>query len=245
MFGRAHAATASDPVTKTYRRLFGAEDIHGHFRWNAVRRYVDPYAKRTLEVGCGEGWMTVEVARLNPNTIYASDFDDNALRSAQTVAQSLGLSGRVHFTRKDLRELNSEEQFDQVLAVDVLEHIDDDELAIRQIADALAPNGRFVVSVPTPRYPKSFGQEYADQIGHVRDGYWLEDLEPKLTAAGFEVRAHHYYTGGLLSWIAGQTGSPRLRALAMPAARPIIRLDERRADRENSSSLALLAVKSA
>jgi len=57
---------------RTYRRLFGAEDMHSHYRWEAIKPYIDFTAARTLEVGGGDGWITFEVAEINPNPILAT-----------------------------------------------------------------------------------------------------------------------------------------------------------------------------
>ena len=154
----------------------------------------------------------------------------------------------VQVSQKDLRELGVETAFDQVLAIDVLEHIDDDELAIRQIAGALMPGGRLVVSVPTPRYPDTFGRQFADGLGHVRDGYWLEDLQPKLAAAGLQVISSHYYT---LKWVSRAcrlfygSGIPYpIGVLWAPIVRRALHASERgHQGKAYASSLALLAIK--
>ncbi len=232
---------------RAYRRLFGSEEMHSHFRWAAIKPYIDFNARHTLEVGGGDGWVTFEVAEHNKNPMVATEFEQEKVDEARRIAE-LGGFANVEVSQKDLRQLGAETTFDQVLAIDVLEHIDDDELAIRQIADALVPGGRLVISVPTPRYPETFGRQFADRLGHVRDGYWLEDLQPKLTAAGLQVTASRYYT---LKWVSracrlfyGRGIPYTIGVLWAPIARPVLRATERRhQDKAHASSLALLAVK--
>jgi len=151
-------------------------------------------------------------------------------------------------SQQDLRELGAESTFDQVLAIDVLEHIDDDVLAIRQIANALTSGGRLVISVPTPNYPNTFGRDFADNLGHVRDGYWLEDIGPKLDAAGLRVEQHHYYTRRWVSLACRlfyKSGIPYpIGVVWAPLARKVLLATERRdPSRDGASSLALFAVK--
>ena len=243
--GRDNAVGATTRAVGVYRRLFGSEDWHGHFRWHAIRDYIDPFAATTLEVGCGEGLMTIAVARINPNRIMGSDMDGAGVERARRVAAHLGLDHRVSFVEDDAAQLSTGGPFDQVLAIDVLEHIPDDQEALKQIAEAMTPNGRLVVSVPTPRFPDRFGRDYADHLGHVRDGYWLEDLEPKLRAAGLEVRAHHYYAGPAVAGLNVLNGASQLRALLMPVLRPVFKATERRVPRDRACGLALLAVRTA
>lgn len=234
-------------VFRWYRRVFGAEDMHSHYRWNAVAPLLDLGADRTLEVGGGDGRIGFELAsRGHRAPIVITEFDPALVAEARATAQAGGFH-QVEVSQKDLRQLGMGSGFDQVLAIDVLEHIDDDRLALREIAEALSPGGRLVVSVPTPRYPQVFGREFHEHLGHVRDGYWLEDLEQKLGEAGLSVVEHRYYTG---KWVSRACrvfygmGIPYwLGVLWAPFVRPVLRRSERSVARDEACSLALVATK--
>lgn len=228
-----------------YRRCFGAEDMHSHYRWNAVAPLIDLEATRTLEVGGGDGRISFEIAAMGHTApIVVTEFDPASVAEAEAIAAAGGF-GQVTVSQKDLRQLGMGPGFDQVLAIDVLEHIDDDALALREIAEALSPGGRLVVSVPTPRYPIIFGRKFHDHLGHVREGYWLEDLEPKLRDAGLEVVTHRYYTG---TWVSrachlfyGRGVPYAIGVIWAPLVRPLLRATERSVPRDEASSLALVA----
>jgi SAM-dependent methyltransferase len=232
---------------RLYRRLFGAEDMHSHYRWNAVSPLIDLGASRTLEVGGGDGRISFEIAaRGHQSPIVMTEFDPASVAEAEAIKAAGGFD-QVAVSQKDLRQLGMGPGFDQVLAIDVLEHIDDDALALREIAGALSPGGRLVVSVPTPRYPHVFGRKFHEHLGHVREGYWLEDLQPKLTDAGLEVVEHRYYTG---KWVSRGCrvfyglGIPyAIGVLWAPLVRPLLRSTERSVSRNEASSLALVATK--
>ena len=236
------------PAFRLYRRMFGAEDMHSHYRWDAVSPLIDYSANRTLEVGGGDGRISFEVASLgHENPIVMTEFDPASVQEAQAIKTAGGFS-QVEVSQRDLRQLGMGDGFDQVLAIDVLEHIDDDTVAIQQIADALAPGGRLVVSVPTPRYPRVFGRAFHGRLGHVRDGYYLEDLAPKLASAGLSVEESRYYTG---TWVGrgarlfyGSRIPYVIGVLWAPLARPFLRRTERSVRRDEACSLALVAVKS-
>lgn len=198
--GHLHVLDAH-PVVKVYRNVFGIEEYHSHLRWRATKRYLDRTATSILEVGAGAGLVTFKVADLMPSArIVASEFEDASVSAAQRIATELGYADRVHFSQADLRELASDgETFDQALLIDVLEHIDDEATALENLARAIRPGGTLIVSTPTPNYPRIFGREFHESIGHVRDGYWLDDLQRVLAPAGFTIEAHHYYTGRLAS----------------------------------------------
>lgn len=246
--GQSHALLDEPKVLRVYRRLFGIEDYHSHFRWNAIKRYLDPTAKRILEVGAHSGLVTFEVAKRNPGaTIIASEFDAERLADAETIRAGLGVTN-VELSQADLRELAVDSaSFDQALLIDVLEHIDDQETAVAHLADAIKPGGSLVVSVPTPNYPRVFGRAFHEEIGHVRDGYWLEDLQAVLEPAGFRVEAHHYYTGKAASrgcslfYRRQPPVKLRWRMLVTPPVLFAGLRGERDVPREEAASIALLA----
>ena len=247
--GSVKSLTDSRLAFRLYRRLFGAEDMHSHYRWAAVSPLISLTADRTLEVGGGDGRISFEIASLgHEGTIVMTEFDPASVAEAEAIKAAGGFS-QVEVSQKDLRQLGMGAAFDQVLAIDVLEHIDDDDLAIREISEALVPGGRLVVSVPTPLYKRRFGQKFHDHLGHVRDGYYLEDLAPKLAAAGLTVEQHRYYTGtavGRAAWLFYASGIPYfLGALWAPFVRPLLRRSEVEVGRDEAASLALVAVKTA
>ena len=234
---------------RVYRRLCGAEDMHSHYRWDAVKPFIDMTAADTLEVGGGDGRMAFEVADdpRHSGRILVTEFDAESVAEAEEIARRGGYTS-VQVSQQHLRQLSSEQQFDQVLAIDVLEHIDDDGLAIREIAAALKPSGRLVISVPTPNYPRVFGRAFHEKLGHVRDGYWLSDLERLLAQSGFTVTEHRYYT---LTWVSRacrlfyNAGVPYfVGVLWASLVRPILRRTERsNASSDAACSLALVATK--
>jgi 2-polyprenyl-3-methyl-5-hydroxy-6-metoxy-1,4-benzoquinol methylase len=245
--GASKSLVDSRPAFRAYRRLFGAENMHSHYRWNAVSPLIDYAARRTLEVGGGDGRISFEVASLgHANPIVMTEFDPASVAEAEAIEAAGGFT-QVEVSQKDLRQLGMGTAFDQVLAIDVLEHIDDDTLAIQQIAEALAPGGRLIVSVPTPRYPRVFSRRFHEHLGHVRDGYFLEDLAPKLASAGLTIKESRYYTG---TWVArgarlfyGMRIPYFIGVLWAPLVRPLLRRTERAVAREDACSLALVAVK--
>ena len=98
-------------------------------------------------------------------------------------------------------------QFDQVLLLDVIEHILDAPAALRQIHALTAEDGLVYITTPDRDW-----QGNADRLRvtrkedgwHVRNGYTMEQLEALLEQAGFEpVDRLRYGTKGstLVTWI--------------------------------------------
>jgi SAM-dependent methyltransferase len=230
---------------RAYRRLFGSEDMHSHYRWAAVSPLVDRRAGRTLEVGGGDGRIAFEVVGTgHRGEVVLSEPDPRTFEEARKTAE-LGGFTNVSVIKTGLQDMHDPGGFDQVLAIDVLEHIEDDASAVALLADSLKTGGRLVVSVPTPRYPEVFGRRFHTQIGHVRDGYWLEDLTRVLEGAGFVVDQHRYYTGKAVSRACRLFYASRIPyvvgVLWAPLVRPFLLRADTHVDAGHAASLAVVA----
>ena len=139
--------------------------------------------QRVLEVGAGNGNMT---RRLCPRRqrYMASDIGAEQVETLRNNFQH-----RRGFEVRQLDMTNPAEfgpltgQFDTVLAVNVLEHIEDDAATIQSFARALEPGGRLVLLVPHDQ--RAFGT-IDEALGHYRR-YAPENLAALLTANGFEL----------------------------------------------------------
>src|SRR5689334_5039597 len=78
--------------------------------------------------------------------------------------------------------------FDLVLATDILEHVEDDQRAIGEIARVLRPGGRALITVPA--FPSLWGLQ--DRVARHRRRYHMGQLRERLLAGGFAIdRAYH------------------------------------------------------
>jgi len=89
------------------------------------------------------------------------------------------------------------ESFDQVLVVDMLEHVHDDRACLAEIRRVLRPGGVLVINVPNPHEgllrKLRFRLGQTDEAhGHVRPGYSLAALE-QLLGADFSIERSRSY----------------------------------------------------
>jgi SAM-dependent methyltransferase len=84
--------------------------------------------------------------------------------------------------------------FDLVIALDMLEHVEDDAGAARELLRALRPGGCLLVTVPAYQWLWS---SHDVALGHKRR-YTRGRLERLLTAQGFEVRVCSYVMTAVL-----------------------------------------------
>src|SRR5512137_973024 len=159
-------------------RLARAQRFNG---WMAdvIRPFL---GSRLLEIGSGTGNLT---RRLVPRDVYvASDVNPLYVKTLENLT-----SDRPYLAARftDVTDLASYPQlaggFDSVVCLNVIEHIDDDVGALRNIRAALAGNGRAIVLVPNG--PWNFGS-LDEVLGHKRR-YTEAGLRAAAEAAGLTV----------------------------------------------------------
>jgi SAM-dependent methyltransferase len=85
------------------------------------------------------------------------------------------------------------ESFDLVTALDVLEHIDDDLSALKELRRTMKTDGTLFVTVPA----YGFLWSEHDEALHHRRRYAASELRNKLTRCGFRVQRISYYISTL------------------------------------------------
>jgi glycosyltransferase involved in cell wall biosynthesis len=148
-------------------------------RWMAdtIRPYV---GDRVLEIGAGIGNLTTNLV---PRSKYhASDINPHYLDRLETLKQARPYL-QVHYTDASAAETYPAEQFDTVICMNVVEHIENDVEALSNIRRSLDKNGRAIVLVPNG--PRLFGS-FDKVLGHYRR-YTQEQLVQVCQDAGFTV----------------------------------------------------------
>lgn len=111
--------------------------------------------EKILDLGCGRGTDTMQVAALTGLTGLAVGLDitqamiDEALR----ISEGVGI-GNTRFYKGDIESLPFESSFfDAVMSNCVINHAKDKEKVYREIFRVLNTNGRFVVSDAVTKHP--------------------------------------------------------------------------------------------
>jgi glycosyltransferase involved in cell wall biosynthesis len=146
---------------------------------NTLRPFL---GNRVLELGAGIGTLT---SQFIPRELYvASDINPHYLQYLRSYS-----FGKPYLRVKEIdasREedfAGLEEQFDTGLMINVLEHVPDEQQALRLLRSTLQPGGRAIILVP--QHPALFGS--LDQALDHRERYTQAQLEQALKNAGFRV----------------------------------------------------------
>ena len=186
-------------IEKLYVWLWGVPVNGLRIRLRRVLPATRGKYRRILDAGCGRGVFTLELAKQHPEaTVVGVDIEPGLVERANYIAHRAGVKN-CRFEVADVIHLPHLEQFDLVVSVDNLEHIEQDVEALKALYRALTPSGTLVIHVPGYyRRWLLFGRRVNfDVPGHVRPGYTAEQLVEKLKLANFDVVEYHY-TYGLL-----------------------------------------------
>ncbi|MFQ5666502.1 MAG: glycosyltransferase [Candidatus Binatia bacterium] len=155
-----------------------------HFnRWMAdsIRPYL---GARVLEVGAGIGNLT---AALVPRDNYTtSDVNPYYLDYLRNFAEGKPYMDVRHVDlvcEEDFAPLAG--RYDTALCLNVLEHVEEETRALRNLRSVLAPGGRAIILVP--QNPALFGT-LDEVLGHKRR-YTRERLRAVIESEGFEIEA--------------------------------------------------------
>ena len=160
-----------------------------------------------LEVGAGLGEFAAQFTGLRRHVV--TDVDPGAVAA---MAERFRERPEVEARRLDLSagHVDTGPPLSTVLAVNVLEHLEDDQGALRVLAGAVEPGGRIVIWVPG--YEQLYG-EFDRSVGHVRR-YTPRTLRDAFEGAGLrpDVVKPVNLLGGIAWWLTvrrGGVGSPR------------------------------------
>jgi len=188
-----------------------------------------PAAGTLLEVGCGSGFVLAGLRAVLP--------------AAQLVGSEIYVHGLGYAAERvgppcellqiDARSIPYVAEFDVIGAFDVLEHIDEDEVVLKEIQRALKPGGGLMLTVP--QHPWLWSK--ADEFACHRRRYRRHELADKLRQNGFVILRDTSFVSLLLPALLLQRlmasrsdGYDPERELALPG--PIDRLFEATLDCE-------------
>ena len=101
---------------------------------------------RVLDVGCGPGTITVDLARLVPRgSVVGLDRSEDVVAEAQAAAEEAGVTN-VELAVGDVYALDhDDDSFDVVHAHQVLQHLSDPVAALREMGRVCRPDGLVAV----------------------------------------------------------------------------------------------------
>ena len=144
--------------------------------------------KKILDGGCGIGAYTFLLGKTFPKAgITGGDIDKYKLQSCKTIANELNIKN-VEFEYLNIAKINDKEKYDLIVCIDVLEHIHDYELVLRNFSKLLKNDGYLYIHAPQPNQQRIFNSlKKWHHEGHTHEGIIKSELEEKLNKLGFKI----------------------------------------------------------
>jgi SAM-dependent methyltransferase len=177
-------------------------DIASFDKIPVIRKFMREHTyDLALDIGIGTGYTTRAVLGDTPTVCL--DIHESNLRYFRTISVMMRrLSPPVCIVADAVALPFKPKTFSFILCSEVLEHLKDDESAVRELARVLANDGRTVITVPyiglkfasflellrIPTVHDSLGPEH-----HERLGYDRASLSRLLNISGLELEASAYY----------------------------------------------------
>jgi ArsR family transcriptional regulator len=158
--------------------LFGAT-----FHWQALAGFLDP-TWTVGDLGCGTGPMTAAIAPF-VDRVIAVDDSPEMLAAAR---KRLGSESNVELRRGDLEALPvSDAELDAAMLTLVLPYLATPPKVLAEVARAMAPGGRLLITDLVPHDREAFRQ----QLGHQWLGFSESQVTEWLSSVDFkDIRVH-------------------------------------------------------
>jgi len=168
---------------------------------NWMFEQIAPFLSGTIwEAGCGMGTYTQLMLAAGCQQVLATDHDQHLLN---VVHRRFAGIKRVRVFDLDL---SREEEFkklrgcaiETIVCLNVLEHLDDDLLVLRNMHSLLPSQGRLVLLVPA--HPWLFNG--IDEAVHHYRRYTRRELSAKLRQVDFHIRKLYFFNApAILGWV--------------------------------------------
>lgn len=127
---------------------------------------------KILDVGCGEGFYELVISNLYDCNIVAIDNDKKILNMAK---KQLGKNKKIKLELQNVKKLPYKStSFDKIICTEVLEHINEDDVVVKELYRVLKPGGILAITVPNENYPLLW-----DPLNKVRGYLGLGHFDPK------------------------------------------------------------------
>jgi ubiquinone/menaquinone biosynthesis C-methylase UbiE len=139
-YGRMYSAFYDHFVSPAVYRVF-EDELHGTF----AKRL--GHGDRVLDIGCGGGQHTVELANQRPDVrLVGLDLSAEFVRRARQRASAAQLGSRVEFVKGNALALPFEaEEFDHVYSIGSIKHWPDMAQGLAECLRVLKPGGQLLV----------------------------------------------------------------------------------------------------
>lgn len=161
-----------------------------HFWFKSRRHFIinwlknQPKNSKILDIGCSSGLLMEDLSKNNfiNSNLYGIDISNEAINHCKN-------KGFKNTFVMDAQNITLNKKFDFIIASDCLEHLKNDEKALKNWSELLEEHGKLLVFVPAFMFLWS----YHDVINMHYRRYTKKELELKASNNGFEIEKSGYW----------------------------------------------------
>ncbi len=191
-------AVQSDPSGFETLEAFSGASAINRWLYEKISGYVHG---KVLEIGSGIGNISSFILRSQPDVSLSDLRPEYCHLLEKKFSSDPHLRGVYEL---DLSEINFESvheellgKFDTVIALNVIEHIENDSLAIRNARSLLGNEGMLIVLVPAGQW---LYNQLDKELGHFKR-YTKNELNNLMKSAGFKIADSRFFNAAaILGW---------------------------------------------
>lgn len=152
-----------------------------------------------LEIGSGLGVFSEKIIKDFPDSLitlseisneYVKDLKNKFSQKNVTIFE-------LDLNKKEDYEKIGHNKFDSIFALNVLEHVEHDTFALKQLYQMLKPNGNLIILVPGHKFLYNVIDR---QVAHFRR-YTKKELTQKINSSNFKIlKIFQFNVLGILGW---------------------------------------------
>lgn len=131
-------------------------------------------------------------------TVHSVDIKEDYVEDFGYYLEKINSSKRFSYCKADLQSYVPKKRFDLIIAIDIMEHIENDKEVFKNFRKSVNDKGHLIISTPS-NYDEA--AKFTEE--HVRPGYSKKELISKVKEAGFIIEDFKYTYGffGKKYWI--------------------------------------------
>jgi SAM-dependent methyltransferase len=198
---KSMSADNSDYVGHANLEIISESYRFNDWMYRQVKKGLKKSIGNVLEVGSGLGTFSERIIQDMPPTSHIT-LTDISVRYIQTLRDRYLSRKNVSVNRLDLNNKEDYfkigyEKYDSIIALNVLEHVKDDEFVLHELYKVLKKGGTLVILVPCHKFLYNV---IDTNVGHFRR-YAKKELRDKINHTRFnEERMHYFNMLGIVGW---------------------------------------------
>jgi ubiquinone/menaquinone biosynthesis C-methylase UbiE len=135
-------------------------------------KILKPYIKRgmtVLDIGCGPGFFTVEIAKMvsDSGKVIAADLQEGMLKKLNKKIKGTELMQRIELHQCKENGIGVTDNVDFILAFYMIHEVPDQNHLFKELKSILKPKGKIFIIEPKFHVSKKSFEEMIDRIGNI------------------------------------------------------------------------------